>query len=201
MRCSDLRGGDILIQYGAGSVVGKLITFGQWARGQKQASLVHAGVMFDNHYMIQALGAGISGTDIRVQDANYAYEVYRATRPNLATGAATCAKMMLDIHAAHGTMKYSVMGAVGSLVGSSSVKTATGMDRLLSDILGSKGHPFFCSQFVVYVYQFVAEQNGMKGSLLFNAGDTKISPAALASSLDRNTAFFKHVGDLKPGER
>lgn len=190
-----------MVQYSGGSAVARAITFGQWARGMSHASLVHAGIMFDNHYMIQALKDGIVGTDIRVDDVQCAYEVYRTVNPNLAAGAANCAKMMLDIHAAHGTLKYSVVGAVTSLVGSSSVKTTTGMDNLLTDILGSKGHPFFCSQFVTYVYQFVAEQNGIAASRLFNAGDAKMSPAALASSMDRNAGYFTHVGFMRAGER
>ena len=190
-----------MVQYSGGSAVARAITFGQWARGLSHASLVHAGILFDNHYLVQALKDGIVATDIRVDDVQCAYEVYRATKPNLAAGAANCAKMMLDIHEAHGTWKYSVVGAVTSLVGSSSVKTTTGMDDLLTDILGSKGHPFFCSQFVTYVYQFVAEQNGIAASQLFNTGDAKMSPAALATSMDRNTGFFSHVGFMRAGER
>jgi len=200
MRCSDLRGGDILLQFNAGTVVGSLISFGQRMQGQSHSSIVHAGILFDNHYMIQALGPGISGTDVRVQDARLGYFVYRSKQANLAAGAATCAKMMFDVHGAHQTLKYSVSGAVGSLFGKGPVKTRTQMNALLDDILTGKGHPFFCSQFVVYVYQFVAEQNGLNGSLLFNLGDAKVSPAKLATVLEKNS-FFSAVGYLNPSER
>lgn len=200
MRCSDLRGGDILLQANSGTVVGGLISFGQKMQGLQHSALVHAGILFDNHYMIQALGAGISATDVRVQDAKYEYVVYRAKQANLAAGAATCAKMMMDIHLAHRTLKYSVSGAVGSLFGSKPVKTRSQMNGLLDDILTGKGHPFFCSQFVVYVFQFVAEQNGINGSLLFNLGDAKVSPAKLATVLEQNS-FFAVAGLLRPGER
>jgi len=71
---------------------------------------------------------------------------------------------------------------------------------LLDRILAGKGHPFFCSQFVVYVYQFVAEQNGMRGAQWFNLNDAKVSPSVLASKL-QGSPFFTEVGYMMPNAR
>ena len=38
---------------------------------------------------------------------------------------------------------------------------------LLDRILAGRDQPFFCSQFVVYVYQWAAEQSGMSPPAIF----------------------------------
>jgi len=67
-------------------------------------------------------------------------------------------------------------------------------------ILAGRSHRFFCSQLVAFVYQFVAEQNGVSGKNLFNLSDAKVSPATLAALLARHP-FFDEVGYLMPNER
>ena len=84
---------------------------------------------------------------------------YRCTNTNMAQGAGTCAKMMFDIHALNGNLKYGLLGAIKSILGSRGTPlTPDAMDKLLSRILEGKREEFLCSQFAVYVYQFVAEQ-------------------------------------------
>jgi hypothetical protein len=111
--CKDLRPGDLMLQYSSGTIAAKLISFGEWARGQANSGIIHAGIMFDNTCIVEALGGGILASDLRVQDRIYSYLVYRPVNLNLALGAANCAKMMFDIHGAQGTLAYSVTGAVG----------------------------------------------------------------------------------------
>jgi hypothetical protein len=201
LRCPDLAPGDILLKISDGSLVSRAISFGQNLVGQLNPAVVHAGVLFDKTFMIEAQGGGIRANDLRVQNKPYGYLAYRPLAQNLAAGAATCAKMMFDIQHRHGNLGYNLGGAVGSLFGGSgSAATATGMDRLLDRILEGKNHPFFCSQLVIYVYQFVGEQNGIPASSLFSQSDAKVSPSVLASSLVGHSAF-QEVGYLLPGER
>ena len=201
LRCRDLRPGDLMLKVISGDLINRAIKFGQALAGQKNTDIVHAAVMFDSTYVIEAIGAGVVANDLRVQNQAYGYYVYRCTNPNMATGAGTCAKMMFDIHAKQGSMKYTVAGAIGSLFGASGKPLEPSqMDSLLDRILDGKNNPFFCSQFVVYVYQFVAEQCGMPAATVFNLQDAKVSPSRLASYLQGH-AMFKEAGYMMPKER
>jgi ATP phosphoribosyltransferase len=93
--------------------------------------------------------------------------------------------------------KDSEIGALEDLGG---LRVATAHPRVTRRILAGKGHPFFCSQFVVYVYQFVAEQNRVSARDVFNLSDVKVSPSELASKLQRNR-FFNEAGYMMPNER
>ena len=222
MRCRDLRPGDIMLK-----VINKkdpltvLIGSLQMIFGAQRPFIVHAGIMFDNTYIIEAQGPGISGNDMRVQNKNITYVVYRCTRPNIARGAGTCAKMMFDIHQRRrnkthklkfgsktkqwrtgGSMQYSLFGAAGSLLmrGSGTAKAPAVMDDLLTDILEGKSHKFFCSQFVIYAYQFVGVQCGLASTAIFPMSDAKVDPSMLASKLS-TSGYFKEQGVMMPGIR
>jgi len=201
LKTRDLQPGDVMLKASDGSILSKAISLGQNLRGQLNPQIVHAGVMFDNTYIIEAQGSGVSANDMRVQNAHYGYMVYRPTRSNFGRGAGTCAKIMFDIQTRNKNLQYNLRGAIGSLFGrSGNAMTAAGMDSLLDRILAGKGHPFFCSQFVVYVYQFVAEQNGVPASLLFSMNDAKVSPSVLASKL-QGSSYFEEAGYMMPNER
>ena len=201
LKTRDLRPGDLLLKASDGSLISRAISFGQNICGQLNPHVVHAGVLFDNTYVIEAQGSGISANDLRVQNLKYGYLVYRPTRQNVGQGAGTCAKLMFDIQSRNKNLAYNLAGAVGSLFGGpGKAMTAGDMDSLLDRILAGKGHPFFCSQFVVYVYQFVAEQNGIPASNVFSLNDGKISPSELASKLQAS-GFFQEAGYLLPGDR
>lgn len=190
-----------MLKVNSGDLINKAIKFGQAMVGQKNPEVVHAGLMFDSTYIIEAMGAGIGANDLRVHNLPYGYYVYRCTNPNMAAGAGTCAKMMFDIHGKQGSLKYSIAGAIGSLFGADGKPVEPSqMDALLDRILEGKNNPFFCSQFVVYVYQFVAEQCGMPASTVFNLQDAKVSPSRLASYLQGH-ALFKEAGYMMPRER
>lgn len=202
LRCADLRAGDLMLKFNAGSVINQAIALGQRAAAQLNPQVVHAGVMFDNIFIVEASGGGIHASDMRVQNASYGYLVYRPRSMAIANGAGTCAKMMFDIQVRHGNLKYSVPGAVKSLFpgGGAGPRGPGDMDQLLDRILEGRTHRFFCSQFVVYVYQFVAEQNGISGASLFALPDSKVSPSTLASLLQANP-HFAEAGYMMPNER
>ena len=202
LRCADLKPGDLMLKAHDGTMFAKLISFSERLVGQLNPLVMHAGLMFDSNFIIEAQNDGIGGNDLRVQDQRYGYIVYRASNKSMAQGAGTCAKMMFDINQRQGTLKYNFPGLPGAVFPGSQGKarSAASMDELLSDILEGRGHRFFCSQFVVYVYQFVAEQNGIRGDQVFSARDARVSPSTLASLLQKN-AWFKEAGYLLPNER
>jgi hypothetical protein len=199
--CRDLEPGDLMLKVSDGSVIGKLIQFGQAARGGANPGIVHAGIMFDRTFIIESQGGGISANDLRLKNRHYGYYVFRCGRADVAAGAGTCAKMMFDIHQRGRNLGYSVSGAVGSLLGKSRGPASRGqMDTLLDRILEGKNHRFFCSQFVVYVFQFVAEQCGTGAATLFPFSDAKVPPSQLAAHL-QNHPLFTEAGWLFPNER
>jgi len=201
LKTSNLRPGDIMLKVSDGSVLSQAISLGQNLRGQLNPQVVHAGVMFDRTYLVEAQGSGVSANDLRVQNKKYGYIVYRPVRPNFGQGAGTCAKIMFDIQNRNKNLKYNLLGAIGSLLGGpGKATTPADMDKLLDRILAGKGHPFFCSQLVVYVYQFVAEQNGVPAAQIFSMNDAKVSPSLLASKVQAST-FFNEVGYMMPNER
>jgi hypothetical protein len=200
LRCRDLRAGDIMLKVSDGSVLSKAIKFGQRLVHGANPEVVHAGLMFDSTYIVEAQRSGIIANDMRVQDLHYGYYVFRCTNNNMAAGAGTCAKMMFDIHGRGRNLGYSVAGAFGSLFGRGRAATRDQMDALLDRILEGRGQRFFCSQFVVYVYQFVAEQNSVPASAVFDLSDAKASPSALAAALSGH-GMFAEAGYLMPNER
>jgi hypothetical protein len=201
LRCRDLACGDILLKASDGSLIAKAISVGQGMVGQLNPSIVHAGVMFDSTYIVEAQGSGVSANDLRVGNLSYGYLVYRSTQPPIADGAGTFAKILFDVHKRGGNLKYSVPGAIGSLLGGKGRASTPGeMDKRLDAILAGKSHPYFCSQLVVMVYQFAAEQNGVAGKTLFPFADPKVSPSTLASHLV-GSRHFREAGYLLPKER
>jgi hypothetical protein len=202
----DLQSGDILLQVNTGTVVQQAIRLGQKAMGSGNEELIHAGILFDNRYLIESAGKGIGAADIYLQDKPYAYQVYRASNPALAGGAATCAKIFMDIHARTGGMPYSVKGAVASIFKTSGAALSrdqmeVAFDELISDKRGGgKNHPFFCSQFVVFIFQFVAEQNNIAGGKVFPFKDGSVPPGVLASNLKTNP-LFREAGYMLANQR
>ena len=200
LTCKDLKPGDVMLKVSDGSAINEAIRFGQRITGGTNSKITHAGLMFDSRLIIEALEKGISASDLRVQNKSYAYYVYRCQKPYMAVGAGTCAKMMFDINQAQGTLKYTILGAAKSLFGSGKVATRGEMDALLDRILSGKNKSFFCTMFVAYVYQFVAEQSGIPGKTIFNEAAAKVPPTKLASMIAQNP-HFTEVGWMLPDQR
>ncbi|NOQ64082.1 MAG: hypothetical protein GQ582_06180 [Methyloprofundus sp.] len=199
LKCNNIQAGDVMLKIYDGSIFSRVISLGQM--GQVNSKVVHAGLMFDSNYIIEAQGSGISANDIRVQNKQVAYIMYRPINSFMAKGAGTCAKMLFDIQHQHGSIKYNLLGTIMTRFGrSGKAKTPQDMDELLDNVLAGKQSRMFCSQFVVYVYQFVAEQCGISANQVFGISDDKASPSALASILQYNPAF-QEVGYMISNER
>ncbi|MGH7616951.1 MAG: hypothetical protein ACREPM_06965 [Gemmatimonadaceae bacterium] len=200
LKCRDLKSGDIMVQQSLGNVPGKLIAFGQAMTGHKHTELIHAGIMFDTSFIIEALGGGVLASDLRVQNVKCGYLVYRSRKPDLGTIAGNLAKLLFDLHGTNKNMSYSTVGAVKSIGSAKPAKSASNLDGVLDKIFEGKSSPFFCSQFVVVTYQAAGGQIGMSPSSVFPLDDARVAPARLASMLDASP-HFDRLGYMLPGER
>ncbi len=81
----------------------------------KNSEIVHAGVLFDRHYMVEALDKGAFANDLRIQNKALAYRVYRPRQPMLGATAANVVKFLFDHHQNNGTLPYTYVGPVTSL--------------------------------------------------------------------------------------
>jgi hypothetical protein len=197
--CRDLKAGDIMLQFSQGNAPGKAIAFGQAMAGDKNTEIIHAGVMFDNFYIVEALSKGIMANDIRIKDRPLGYKVYRPRSTPLGTTAGNVVKFLFDQHQSHGNLKYSYLGAITSL-GQSKQMSAESVDKRVDDILNLKPTSFYCSQFVVMSYQLAGARLRMAANAVFALDDAKMPPARLASCCERSAAF-DYVGYMVPNER
>lgn len=201
LRCRDLKPGDILLKMATNSLTHKIIQAGQRLTGQPNAFLGHAAVALDTQFCIEAQAHGISANHLAMANKDCGYIVYRPTSMALGQGAANAAKLLFDIHQRHGNLSYGLAGAVKSgFGGQGTAKSADTMEALLDRILAGKGQPFFCSQFVVYIYQWAAQQSGIPAATILDVSDAKASPSVLASKLVANPNF-NEVGYMMPNER
>ena len=199
--CRNLRAGDILLKMAGTSLSHRIIRMGQRLVGQPNAFLAHAAIALDTQFAIEAQKAGVTANHLAVQNKACGYIVYRCLDGALARGAAECAKLFLDIQGERGNLKYDTVGAGKSIFGGPGApKTEGDMDAVFDDLLAGRGGEYFCSQFVVYVYQVAAAQSKLKPSSVFNVSDAKVSPSVLASLLQGNPRF-QEAGYMMPGER
>ncbi len=199
--CRDLKPGDILLKMAQDKLSHKIISLGQSLVGQPNAFLAHAAIALDTQFAIEAQSAGVTANHLNMKNKSAGYIVYRPNNSTLGAGAATAAKLLLDINQRTGQLKYTKTGAALSILGQGgSPKTSAELDALLEKVLGGAGHHFFCSQFVVFVYQFAALQSGISASAIFAIADPKVSPSALASLLLSNPNFSE-AGYMMPNER
>jgi hypothetical protein len=197
----DLRTGDILLEWNAGTALHKAIRFGQKLMNRGTEELIHAAILFDNRYSIESDGSGISAADMYAQNKPYSYTVYRPKNSSLAAGAATCAKMFLDLHARTKGMPYTPVAALNSIFKKPGAAPSAGqLDARFESLMKGKTHPYFCSQFVVFVFQFTAEQNGIPAGRILNYGDGCVPPSLLGATL-KTHPMFTEVGYLMANER
>jgi hypothetical protein len=212
LRCKDLRPGDILLKvatdwkWGGLATLKKSATQGfikgyQRLTGQVNSFLGHAAIVLDGQSVVEAQSGGLTNHHLATANRDCGYIVYRPNDPSLGRGAANAAKLLLDVHGLHGNLGYGLGGALMSgFGGTGTAKSAADFDGLLDRILAGRGSSFFCSQFVVYVYQWAASQKGLSPGSVFAVSDAKASPSVLASKLVGN-GRFKEVGYMLPGER
>ena len=199
--CRDLRPGDVLLKMATNSFPNRPIRLGQRLAGQPNAFLGHAAIALDTQFAIEAQAHGITANHLAMKDKDCGYIVYRPNNASLGRGAAAAAKLLLDVNQRQGNLKYGAGGALKSIFGGSgTAKSGGDFDALLDRILAGRDQPFFCSQFVVYVYQWAAEQSGMSPQAIFSVSDAKASPSVLASKLV-GKPHFAQAGYMLPGER
>jgi hypothetical protein len=198
----DLAPGDLLLQVHSGAVTSRIIEFAQREAHQLNSQVVHAAVMFDNNFSIEALGHGIQANDMRVQNAAYGYMVYRPRADALAKRAAKCAKAMFEINQSRKNLPYpwphKMLGSLSA--DSGKADGADDMTKLFNRIRSGAKQPFFCSQFVVFVYQFAGQLIDYNPNAIFEASAARVSPSTLAALLQANS-FFEEAGYLIAGER
>lgn len=199
--CRDLRPGDILLKMATNSLTNRVIRIGQQLAGQPNAFLGHAAIALDTQFVIEAQAHGITANHLAMKDKDCGYMVHRPRNRELGQGAATAAKLLFDVQQAQGNLSYNLLGAVGSLFGGSGrAKTPDDFQDLFDRIISGRNQPFFCSQFVVYVYQWAAEQSGLAPRSIFAVSDAKATPSVLASKLVGNPSFVE-AGYMLPNER
>jgi hypothetical protein len=206
--CRDLRAGDILLKMAQDKAIQWLIRQGQRLAGQPNDFLGHAAIALDTQFVIEAQASGLTASHLAVQNKACGYIVFRPRDGALGRGAATAAKLLFDVHQAQrrsgnplSGLRYNLEGAAAAIFGGTGrAKSATDFDRLFDEIMRGAGHPFFCSQFVVYVYQWAAQQSGLSPRSVFDVSDAKATPAVLASKLVCNPRF-EEAGYMVPGER
>ena len=200
MTRSELHPGDILLKMATSSFTHWLIKTGQKLAGQPNAFLGHAAIVLDTKFVIEAQKAGVSKNHV-AKHPECGYYVFRPRDAELGQAAATAAELLFDVHQVDNrTLKYDALGAAGSVLGGpGTAKSGSEMDALLDRMLANKNQPFFCSQFVVYVYHWAASQRGRSPEEVFMGSDSKASPSALASWLVGNP-YFDEVGYLMPNE-
>lgn len=208
MLCKDLRAGDIMLKVvseNKGFVEkagGYAIRFLEKKSGQVNPDIIHAGVMSNSVKIVEASGRGIIENDLTEKDKGFGYIVFRPRNRELGQCAGNLANLMSEIHKKRGSLPYSVLGAFGSLSGGpGAAKTPAELDQMFDRILSGMGHAMFCSQFVVYVYQYAGAQCKISVNSLFATADGKVSPSSLASSLVDNIANFEEAGYMMPNER
>jgi hypothetical protein len=139
LTCRSLKSGDIMLQHSLGNAAGRAIAFGQALTGHKHTDIIHAGVMFDNAFIIEALDAGIGANDIRVGNRNCGYVVFRPRNAKLATVAGNLAKLLFDEHGALKNLKYDTKGAIASIGRSTPAKSNAELDTLMDNVLFGEG--------------------------------------------------------------
>lgn len=198
----DLRPGDILLEWNGGSAVQQVIAFGQRVMNRGTDQLIHAAIMFDNRFLIDSTSDGITARDIYMKDKIYSFSVFRANNISLANGAATCAKIFMDINAnTKRGISYDYTGAVASIFKApGTAPSPSALDSAFDSLIKGKDHPFFCSQFVIFVFQFVAEQNGLAAKKLFPFAEGSVPPSMLGSTL-KTHPMFREAGYLLANQR
>jgi hypothetical protein len=130
LRCKNLQPGGHYVKVNEGSLVARLIRAGQASSERRIPTSLMPGSCLTRTLIIEAQGNGIVANN---GDLGYNYYVYRCSNANMARGAGTCVKMMFDIHAQTGSLKYSLLGAIRFIFGSRGAPLTPGdMDRLLT---------------------------------------------------------------------
>ncbi len=194
LHCTDLRGGDIMLKIlDVNSKFNRQIGRVQQLRGYSNYNIVHAGIMEDTACIIEAEESGLEEQSLLEKNIHVSYIVYRANNPKMAEEVTREAQLLYYTHLQRKSVRYNKLGLLPSLFGRGKPKSAKKMKKIYHKIISGRNNPMFCSQFVVYLYQWIAEQLGISAKEIFDRNDSKVPPAKLAEMLENNT-FFTEVG-------
>lgn len=154
--------------------------------------------MADSKNIVECTEKGLTKRPIDEKSNKWGgYIIYRPMRSEVSQSAGTAAELLSDTHRANGALPYNYVGAAASvLVRSQTPKSAIQMDQIFEQIIKkSKRGTFrmYCSQFVVYLFQWIGTQMGLSSSYYFNVNDERISPAVLAGLLADSSHFEEIV--------
>jgi len=208
-----VRAGDIMIKYSDGSILSKLIRFGQFF-GRGSSKFVHAGIASSGVTIIEMDGNGLTENNLIIDNSQYKYDVFRCNYPTVASGATETAKMMLEgvrefqksgPEARSGMrIQYTVLGAARSISKKAKWDGRDVINTTLDNLLQvDGGSAFFCSGHVVLCYQSSMGQHQIQQTLpvedaqkLFSLKDTCYQPSFLHKSLS-NSSHFRKIGTVK----
>lgn len=203
-----IKAGDIMIKYSDGSLVSKVIRFGQFF-GRGSSQYVHAGIASSPTQIIEMSGNGLNENNLLTDNARYKYEVFRCNYPSVAEGAAETGKMMYEgfkaFQASGQGMKisYTMAGAARSISKSVGWDGNDVINTALDSLLKADGSAYFCSGHVVLCYQSSLGQHQIQGILpvqhaqqIFGLTDSCYQPAFLHKKLSESTHFTR-VGTVK----
>lgn len=196
-----VRAGDIMIKYSDGSLVSKVIRFGQLF-GRGSSKFVHAGIASASTKIIEMDGHGLQEHNLLMENARYNYDVFRCRYPSVAAGAAETARMMLagfqeyQRSASGMRISYSLKGAFRSISKSAGWDGNDVINGTLESLLSADGSAFFCSGHVVLCYQSSMGQHQIQGIMpiqdsrqIFSLKSTCYQPAYLHKALSANNHF------------
>ena len=200
--CRSLKAGDIMLKViNPSKFFNRGVRLVQKLTGHLNYDIVHAGIMRDSVVIIEAQSKGLEERSLLQKNVDVGYIVYRATNPNLAEGAAIAAKLLYEIHMQHKSISYNNRGLFPSVFfRPKKPKTADEMEKIYQKIIHAHNSPMFCSQFVVYSYQWAATQMGIPSQQIFNIDDKRANPARLAEILQGNPQFLE-IGYMIANER
>lgn len=190
----DVQPGDIMLKLSDGSILNTLISTGQRITDSRAfANIVHAGILAYQPFIAESQGIGLVLNDLQTTNRSYTYIVFRPEM-NLRAAMEQCATVMA--HAAmqeeNGRVKYSVFGAIKSLVTNTGLST-TDIENTMRRLFGGEDVSFFCSQFVVFCVALAAaqmkaygQQPAVSDNFLRQANK---SPSQLAVDLLSEAAF------------
>lgn len=204
-----LQPGDIMIKHSDGSIISKIIRFGQLF-GRGPSKFVHAGIASSGTTIIEMDEEGLQENNLLIKNADYKYDVFRCNYSNIQAGATETARMMLDgfgaPQAAQGGSKisYSTGGAARSISKRRRLPGGDVINNTLDNLLSAGGDAFFCSGHVVLCYQSAMGQAQMAQNLfpvqhsqqLFSLDSTCYQPSFLWKTLEASHHFTK-IGTVK----
>jgi hypothetical protein len=201
----DLRAGDVLVKYNDGSATNTTIAAIQQENPASAYWFVHAALVtdkFSNLHAVEMSGEGLVSNDLSGHNKNMEYEVFRPKNPKIGEAAA---RLIGDL-AVHGhrekSAEYNFLGLTKLIADFDKMVTEeefnVGYQHMLD---GRHDEKYYCSQFVVWLYQGAKYRSGQPDNLW---GDISvhIGPPRLAKIMKFNLPqSWEHVGYLAAGKR